>query len=179
MGAYPFSQAIKWPKNMCKHCSNVIGPVDVFANNPDDSKCEGKGTTLKPQWGGKLEGQDEDDPTQHAFIDISYNVRDHTDAEKFKKFAMYTKRISVPMCELGKQLPFVHTKRQAISDYPEIRKELDMKGVPRIVDIEGKQICGYCKEHQTYQGYADYSWRSTAEVCTNPECFYNGGPIGE
>jgi len=179
MGAHPFSQQVKWPENMCKHCSNVIGPVGVFGNNPDDDKCEGAGIDLKPQWGGKLKEQADDDPTQHAFIDISYHIRDHTDSEKFRKFAMETKRMDVPMCELGKQLPKVHVQRQRISDYPEIRMKMDTEGVPRMVDIDGQDYCGHCGNHQTYQGYADYSWRSTAERCTNPECIMNGGPIGE
>ena len=175
MGAYPFSQVGTHPENICEHCSNIIGPVDVFANNHDDDKCEGKGVELKPQWGGKLEGQADDDPTQHAFIDISYYVRDHTDSEKFRKFAMYVKRMSVPMCELGKQLPKIHVKRQLMCDYPEIRAELDCKGVPRMVDIDGHKNCGHCNKKQTYQAYADYSWRSTAESCTNPDCIMNGG----
>ena len=66
MGAYPFSQAVKHPEHMCPDCANVIGPVDVFGNNPDDNKCEGAGMKLKPQWGGKLEGQAKNDPTQEA-----------------------------------------------------------------------------------------------------------------
>ena len=105
MGAYPFAQAVKYPKDMCPDCANVIGPVDVFANNPDDSKCEGAGIKLKPQWGGKIKEQADNDPTQHAFIDITYHIRDHTDSEKFRKFVMETKRMAVPMCQLGKQLP--------------------------------------------------------------------------
>ena len=179
MGAHPIGQQVKWPKDMCPYCSNVIGPVDVFANNVDDTKCEGNGISLKPQWGGRREGQPEADPTQHAFIDISYSVRDHTDSEKFRKFAMYTKRIAVPMCELGEQLPYVHTERQMLSEYPEIRMQLDTKGVPRILDIDGETYCSHCSEHKTYQGYADYSWRSSLETCTNPECVMNGGPKGE
>ena len=175
MGAHPIAQQVKWPKHMCEHCSNVLGPVGVFGNNPDDDKCSGAGMDLKPQWGGKLKGQADDDPTQHAFIDISYSVRDHSDSEKFKKFAMYSKRIEVPMCELGKQLPFVHTKRQMLSEYPEIRMELDMKGVPRILDIDSHTHCSHCGKLKTYQGYADYSWRSTLSTCTNPECIMNGG----
>ena len=175
MGAYPFAQAVKYPENMCPDCANVIGPVDVFGNNPDDSKCEGAGMKLKPQWGGKLEGQADDDPTQHAFIDISYGIRDHTDSEKFRKFVMETKRMAVPMCQLGKQLPKVHVERQAECEYPEIRRKMDMDGVPRMVDIDGHKYCGHCNSKQTYQGYADYSWRSTAETCTNPDCIMNGG----
>jgi len=50
-----------------------------------------------------------------------------------------------------------------------------MDGVPRMVDIDGLKYCGHCNSKQTYQGYADYSWRSTAETCTNPECIMNGG----
>ena len=179
MGAHPFAQQVKWPSEMCEHCSNIIGPVDVFGNNPDDDKCEGKGVELKPQWGGKIEGQADDDPTQHAFIDISYYVRDHTDSEKFRKFAMYVKRMAVPMCELGKQLPYIHTERQMLSEYPEIRMQLDTKGVPRIVDIDGETYCSHCSEHKTYQAYANYSWRSSAETCTNPECVMNGGKEDE
>ena len=38
MGAYPFAQAVKWPSNMCPDCANVIGPVDVCCNHPDDSQ---------------------------------------------------------------------------------------------------------------------------------------------
>ena len=181
MGAYPFAQAVKYPKNMCPDCANVIGPVDVFANNPDDSKCEGAGIKLKPQWGGRLD-DDEDlgwKSKQHAFIDISYSIRDHTDSEKHRKFAIETKRMSVPMCELGKQLPTVHVARQEVSQYPEIRKKMDMDGVPRMVDIDGFKYCGHCKSKQTYQGYADYSWRSTAETCTNPECIMNNKEIGQ
>ena len=172
MGAYPFSQAVKWPTNMCPDCANVIGPVDVFGNNPDDSKCEGAGMQLKPQWGGKLKGQADDDPTQHAFIDISYGIRDHTDAEKHRKFVMETKRMAVPMCEIGKQLPKIHVERQLLEnlEYPDIRKKMDCDGVPRMVDIDGHTFCKDCGDRKTYQAYADYSWRSTAERCTNPEC---------
>lgn len=179
MGAYPFAQAVKYPKDMCPDCANVIGPVDVFANNPDDSKCEGAGIKLKPQWGGKIEGQAENDPTQHAFIDMSYGIRDHTDSEKFRKFVMETKRIAVPMCGLGIQLPKVHVQRQADCDYPVIRNKMDIDGVPRLVDIDGFKYCGHCNSKQTYQGYADHSWRSTAETCTNPECIMNNADIGE
>jgi len=181
MGAYPFGQAVKNPENMCEHCSNLIGPVDVFANHPDDSKCEGAGMSLKPQWGGRLD-DDEDlgwESIQHAFIEMSYNIRDHTDSEKFRKFAMETKRVSIPMCELGKQLPKIHVVRQKTSQYPEIRRKMDMDGVPRMVDIDGHNHCGHCGEPQTYQGYADYSWRSSAERCTNPECIMNNKEIGE
>ena len=175
MGAYPFSQAVKHPEHMCPDCANVIGPVGVFGNNPDDNKCEGAGMDLKPQWGGKLEGQAKDDPTQHAFIDISYDIRDHTDSEKHRKFVISTRRMAVPMCGLGKQLPKVHVLRQLDCDYPDIRKKMDCDGVPRMVDIDGFKYCGHCKCKQTYQGYADYSWRSSAETCTNPECIMNGG----
>ena len=112
---------------------------------------------------------------QHAFIDITYGIRDHTDAEKHRKFVMETKRMAVPMCQLGKQLPKVHVDRQAECEYPEIRRKMDMDGVPRMVDIDGHKYCGHCNSKQTYQGYADYSWRSTAETCTNPDCIMNGG----
>ena len=83
--------------------------------------------------------------------------------------------MAVPMCELGKQLPKIHVQRQSDCEYPEIRKKMDMDGVPRMVDIEGHKFCGHCHVKQTYQGYADYSWRSTAETCTNPDCIMNGG----
>ena len=177
MGVHKFQDQIKWPEDMCEHCSNVIGPINVFGNDPN--KHEGKGITLKPQWGGKCKGQSDDDMTQHAFIDFSYSIRSHTDPEHAKKFVIDTKRMDVPLCEIGKQLPFVHTDRQAHSEYPEIRKELDMKGVPRMVDIDGELWCKFCSCHKTYQAYSDGSWVSSAEICTNPECVQNGGPVNE
>ena len=177
MGVYKIQDAVRHPEGMCKHCSNIIGPVEVFGNDPD--KHEGKGISLKPQWGGKLKEQADGDMTQHAFIDFSYYIRKHTDPEHAKKFVIDTKRMAVPLCELGKQLPFVHVQRQKISDYPEIREKLDMEGHPRILDVDGFKYCGHCSEHQTYQRYADDSWNSTLETCTNPECIMNGGPIGE
>ena len=179
MGAHPFSQQVKWPEDMCEHCSNVIGPVGVFGNNPDDSKCEGAGMNLKPQWGGKFNGQSDDDMTQHAFIDISYHIRSHTDSEHAKKFVLETKHMAVPMCEIGKQLPFIHVDRQAHSEYPQIREQMDRDGVPRMVDIDGDLWCKFCNQHKTYQGYANGTWVSAAEMCTNPECVHNGGPVNK
>ena len=175
MGVYKIQDAVRHPEGMCKHCSNIIGPVEIFGNDPN--KHEGKGISLKPQWGGRL--KDDDSMTQHAFIDFTYYIRDHTDPEHAKKFVLEVKRMDVPLCELGKQLPFVHVQRQKITDYPEIREKLDMEGHPRLLDVDGFKYCGHCSSHQTYQAYADGSWNSTLEKCTNPECIMNGGPIGE
>ena len=175
MGVYKIQDAVKWPEGMCKYCSNIIGPVEIFGNDPN--KHEGKGISLKPQWGGRI--KNDESMTQHAFIDFSYYIRDHTDPEHAKKFVIDTKRMDVPLCELGKQLPFVHIQRQNETDYPEIREKLDRDGVPRMLDVDGFTYCGHCSSHQTYQAYADGSWNSTLEKCTNPECIMNGGPIGE
>jgi len=168
MGVYKFEDAVRHPEGMCEKCSNVIGSVNVFGNSPH--KHEGEGIYLKPQWHFGKGGA-------HATLTLSYSIRSHTDPEHAKKFVMETKRMTVPLCELGEQLPFVHVDRQAHSDYPEIRKELDAKGVPRMVDIDGELFCKFCSQHRTYQAYADGSWVSPAESCTNPECVKNGGPV--
>ena len=83
------------------------------------------------------------------------------------------------MCEIGKQLPFIHVDRQAHSEYPQIREQMDRDGVPRMVDIDGDLWCKFCNQHKTYQGYANGTWVSAAEMCTNPECVHNGGPVNK
>ena len=179
MGSYKFEEAVKHPETMCKDCSNIIGSIDVFANDPH--KAEGKGIKLSPQWGcfsdSMLQGAEYH--TYHAYIMLSYSIRDHTDPEKAKKFVMETKHMDVSLCKLGKQLPFIHTDRQDHSEYPEIRKKLDRDGVPRMLDIDGHLFCKFCGNHKTYQAYANGSWKSTLETCTNPECSQNGGPINK
>ena len=76
------------------------------------------------------------------------------------------------MCEIGKQLPKIHVERQLEEniEYADIRKKMDYDGVPRMVDIDGHTFCKDCSARKTYQAYADYSWRSTSERCTHPEC---------
>ena len=180
MGVYKFEDAVKQnPEGLCEHCSNIVGAVNIFGNDPH--KMEGKGIDLKPQWGcfsdSMLQGAEYH--TYHAHISLSYDIRDHTDPEKAKEFVMETHNISVPLCKLGRELPIVHVKRQKETDYPEIRQKLDRDGVPRMLDIDGHTYCGHCSSHKTYQAYADGSWASTLETCTNPECIMNGGPIGE
>ena len=166
MGVYKFQDQIIWPDEMCEHCSNIIGTVNVFGNDPH--KPRGKGIELKPQWGG-----------EHATLSLSYGIRSHTDPEHARKFVKETHHMSINLCELGKKLPFIHVDRQAHSEYPEIREELDAKGVPRMVDIDGELWCKFCNCHKTYQAYSDGSWVSPAEMCTNPECIQNGGPVNE
>ena len=137
-----------------------------MGNSPH--KHEGKGIAIKPQWGG-----------EHATISVRYNIRSHTAPEHAKKFVLESKHMFVNLCEIGKQLPFVHVERQAHNEYPEIRKELDAKGVPRLLEVDGEKWCKFCNSHQTYQAYANGAWVSPYESCTNPECVKNGGIIDE
>ena len=170
MGIYKFEDAVMHPEGLCEDCSNIIGNIHVMGNSPH--KHEGKGITIKPQW--MLS-----DKESHATISVRYNIRSHTDPEHAKKFVIDCKDMRINLCEIGKKLPFVHVERQAHNEFPEIRKELDAKGVPRLVEIDGEKWCKFCNCHQTYQAYANGSWVSPVESCTNPECVKNGGTIDE
>jgi len=168
MGVYKFEDAAKsataekYPADLCKDCSNIIGAVRVFGNDPHKHK--GKGIKLKPQWGGK-----------HATLSLYYEIRSHTDPEHAKKFVESTKYLCINLCELGEQLPFVHIYRPTFDK--ETQKQLDATGHPRMLNVDGNTFCKHCRKAKTYFAMADSSWVSPEESCTNPECVLNGGEI--
>ena len=168
MGVYKFEDAAKtataekYPADLCKDCSNIIGAVRVFGN--DLHKHKGKGMYVKPQWGGK-----------HATLSLYYEIRSHTDPEHAKRFVTETAHMFVKLCEIGKQLPYVHVDRPTFDE--ETTKKMDAKRHPRMLSVNGDTYCKHCSKAKTYYAMADGSWVSPEEKCTNPECVLNGGEI--
>ena len=170
MGHFKFEDAVAYPDDMCPDCANIIGAVNIHGNSPH--KHEGAGISLKPQWFSSSP-----DETSHATFSFQYLLRSHTDPEHAKRFVVDTKHHQIRLCELGRQLPTVHVSRQPHDE--KTLREIVSEGAPRVLQIDGDKWCKYCNTHQTFAAYADGSWVSPVEACTNPECVKNGGPVDQ